>query len=288
MESEKSAIVCLLRGIRNDRAAQNWLPTLALVLGAIVAVSFWGRAAFAQNAASQPADPKTDISGLWLVHDPGSGDWSAFFDNVPKPEITPSIVKMNEEDNARVAAGNVVNTGGRGGGNCPAGNLPMMMASSPPLNIVQSRDEILIGTEGARGRIIYMDGRGHPDPSTPGYTASGTGHSIGHWEGNTLVVDTIGFPAKVCDTRWPVMRVPGGGRVKDTTHLTEQIKLVSGGKQLSITFTWEDPTIYVKPHTYSYLYDIVPEGTPEETGNDLSDAAYLQRETQSVIPPPQN
>jgi hypothetical protein len=286
MKSDNTALITSQGVRRHDRRLQNYPAALFLVLGAAVLLSILGRAAFAQNTASQPADPKTDISGLWMVHDPGSGDWSSFFDNVPKPEITPAIVKMNQEDDARVAAGNIVNTGGRGA-NCPAGNLPMMMASSPPLNIVQSRDEILIGSESGRGRIIYMDGRGHPGPSTPGYSPSGTGHSIGHWEGNTLVVDTVGFPAKVCDTRWPVMRVPGGGRVKDTTHLTEQIKLVNGGKQLSVSFTWEDPTIYVKPHTYSYVYDLIPDGTPEETGNDLSDAAYLQRETQSVIPPPQ-
>jgi hypothetical protein len=286
MTSEKPFLITLPRGRKNGSAGRNWFVVFAAAVVAIGLIVAWGTSALAQNVASKPADPKTDISGLWLVHDPGSGDWSSFFDNVPKPEITPDIVKMNDEDNARVAAGNVVNAGGRGE-NCPAGNLPMMMASSPPLNIVQSRDEILIGTESGRGRIIYTDGRGHPDPSAPGYGPSGTGHSIGHWEGNTLVVDTIGFPAKVCDTRWPVMRVPGGGRVKDTTHLTERISLANGGKQLSITFTWEDPTIYLKPHTYSYLYDLVPEGTPEEGGNDLSDAAYLQRETQSVIPPPQ-
>lgn len=287
MKVEKPVFLIPLHRRRNIRSSSHLFAVSVLVLGVIVLLSFWGRVSFAQNAASQPADPKTDISGLWLVHDPGSGDWSSFFDNVPKPEITPEIVKMNADDNGRVAAGNIVNTGGRGG-NCPAGNLPMMMASSPPLNIVQSHDEILIGSESGRGRIIYMDGRKHSDPSTPGYAPSGSGDSIGHWEGNTLVVDTTGFPARVCDTRWPIMRVPGGGRAKDTTHLTEHIKLVNGGKQLSVTFTWEDPTIYLTPHTYTYLYDFLPHGTPEEGGNDLSDAAYLQRQTQSVIPPPQN
>ena len=262
---------------------KNWIAgTVA------VAVAVGCGVASAQNASSTPTDPKTDISGLWLVHDPGSGDWSSFFDNVPKPELTPAIIQMNKDDDARIQAGNVINTGGRGENCPPGGSLPMMMASSPPLNIVQSKDEILIGSESGRGRIVFMDGRKHPDPSTAGYTPNSSGHSIGHWEGDTLVVDTIGFPARVCDTRWPVMRVPNGGRVKDTTHLTEQIKLVNGGKQLSFTFIWEDPTIYLAPHRYTYLYDLVPNGLPEEGGNDLSDAAYLKREQQSVIPPPQN
>ena len=90
-------------------------------------------------------------------------------------------------------AGNVVNRAQRTA-TCPVGNLPMMMASSPPLNIVSARDEILIGAESNRGRFIYTDGRPHPDVKAPAYVASGFGHSIGHWEGDTLVVDTIGFP----------------------------------------------------------------------------------------------
>ncbi|HVT27601.1 MAG TPA: hypothetical protein VHE81_06240 [Lacipirellulaceae bacterium] len=228
------------------------------------------------QAPSEPNGQATDISGLWLVHDPGSGDWSSFFDNVPKPAILPEIQKMNDEENARVAAGNVVSTGGRGA-NCPTGNLPMMMASSPPLNIVQSKDEVLIGSEASRGRIIYTDGRQHPDAAGLKAINSGDGHSIGHWEGDTLVVDTIGFPARTCDTRWPVMRVPGGGRAKDTTHLTERYKLINSGKQLSVTFTWEDPTIYLKPHTYSYTYDLVENGLPLEGGNDVTDSDLLKQ-----------
>jgi hypothetical protein len=38
-------------------------------------------------------------------------------------------------------------------------------------------------------RIIYMDGRSHPEGLSPSYY----GHSIGHWEGDALVVDTVGF-----------------------------------------------------------------------------------------------
>jgi hypothetical protein len=230
----------------------------------------------AQTTAPEQSNAAPDISGLWLVHDPGSGDWSSFFDNVPKPAILPEIQKMDDEDNARVAAGNVVSTGGRGP-NCPIGNLPMMMASSPPLNIVQSKDEVWIGSESSRGRIIYTDGRRHPDAAELKALNSGVGHSIGHWEGDTLVVGTIGFPARTCDSRWPVMRVPGGGRAKDTTHLTERYKLINGGKQLSVTFTWEDATIYLQPHTYSYTYDLIENGLPLEGGNDVTDSALLKQ-----------
>jgi len=69
------------------------------------------------------------MSGLWLVQDPGSGSWSAWFNNVPKPTLRPDVIKDNEEIEKREAAGNVVNTMPRRS-DCPVGNLPMTMASS--------------------------------------------------------------------------------------------------------------------------------------------------------------
>src|SRR5215467_15212767 len=126
-------------------------------------------------SASAQAVP--DLSGMWIVQDPGSGNWADWFNNVPKPALRPEIIKDNEAIAAREAAGAVVNRAERLA-TCPFGNLPMMMASSPPLNIVQSKDEILIGAEANRGRFIYTDGRGHPDTHSPDYIAAGVGHSI--------------------------------------------------------------------------------------------------------------
>ena len=207
-----------------------------------------------------------DMSGLWLVQDPGSGSWAEWYDNVPKPQLKPDIIADNQRMAASEAAGNVVNRAPRTA-DCPVGNLPMMMASSPPLNIVVSRDEILIGSESGRGRFIYTDGRSHPDVKDRSYVPSGFGHSIGRWEGDTLVIDTIGFAPRVCDSRRPVMLVPGGGRAKDTTHLVERFRLVNPD-ELSVTFTWEDATVFLAPHTYSYTYKRLPEGLPIENNEE--------------------
>lgn len=216
--------------------------------------------------ASPAAAQHPDLSGMWILQDPGSGDWAAWYDNVPKPALRPEIIKDNEEEAARERAGNVVNRAPRTP-DCPVGNLPMMMASSPPLNIVASNDEVLIGAESNRGRFIYTDGRQHPDVKSPSYVASGFGHSIGRWDGDTLVVDTIGFPARVCDSRKPVMVTPGGGRAKETTRLVERYRLVNVD-ELSVTFTWEDSTVLLAPHTYSYRFKRLPEGTPIENNEE--------------------
>ena len=84
----------------------------------------------------------------------------------------------------------------------------------------------------------------HPDAEH--LIPSPNGHAIGHWEGDTLVVDTIGFQGGG--------GTPGGGRVTKNSHLTERFKLVDGGKTLSVTNTWDDPSVYLKPHTYEMTY----------------------------------
>ena len=248
--------------------------TVGVVASLLLAVSV----AYGQEK-KQTAAP-ADMSGLWIVQDPGSGSWAEWFDNVPKPQLQPDVIADNQRIVASESAGNVVNRMPRTAA-CPVGNLPMMMASSPPLNIVASHDEVLIGAESNRGRFVYTDGRSHPDVKDPSYVPSGFGHSIGRWEGDTLVVDTIGFPPRVCDSRRPVMLVPGGGRAKDTTHLVERFRL-AGPDELSVTFTWEDSTVFLAPHTYSYTYKRVPEGIPIENNEEPNAQPQQQYTTEKA------
>jgi len=152
--------------------------------------------------------------------------------------------------------------------------MPFMMGHSAALDIVQTSDEILIIPEMPGVRHIYMDGR--PHPALDALESSTVGHSIGRWEGDTLVVDTIGLVAGG--------GVPGGGRRTPETHLLERYRLLEGGQRMSVTFTWQDPKIYVKPHTYEYIYYKDPAETYAfEEWCDSNDP--LQR--QSIVPPEQ-
>jgi hypothetical protein len=251
--------------------------------------------ATAQQKTAGASQPSIDISGLWLVQDPGSGTWTDFFENSTGPApVLPEIRQYNEASRARQRAGDIVNRTAASD-DCPSGNapsysalLPMLMATSRPLNIVQGRDEILIGSESDRERFIYLDGRDHSIVNSKNYQPTGMGHSIARWEGNTLVVDTVGFVPKTCDSRFPIMRTPGGGLAKETTHLEERIELIDKGETLAFTFTWEDPTIFTKPFRYTYKYRKIPEGYPVEDADTARDTSYEQRLLQSVIPPPQN
>jgi hypothetical protein len=242
-------------------------------------------AAGALAVAQSSGAPPENFSGMWLVQDPGSGSFEDWFANVPKPELRPEIIEDNKKLEESAKAGNVVNTARRLA-SCPVGNLPLMMASSPALNIVAAKDEVLIGAESNRARFIYTDGRDHSEVKSSDYRPTGFGHSVGKWEGGTLVIDTVGFPARVCDSRHPVMPTPAGGRAKDTTHLTERIKLV-GPNDMTITFTYEDPTVFLKPHTFTYKFKRVIDGAPFENNDDNRDPGYQQRQLGSVATPEQ-
>src|SRR5581483_6582033 len=101
-------------------------------------ITFLGLLAFSVAAAAQTSiASSSDLSGMWLVQDPGSGSFTEWFDNVPKPELRPEIIKDNRALEASARAGNVVNRARRTA-DCPVGNLPLMMASSPALMIVSA------------------------------------------------------------------------------------------------------------------------------------------------------
>jgi hypothetical protein len=95
-------------------------------------------------------------------------------------------------------------------------------------------------------RYIFTDGRKHPEKEDLDPVSNG--HSIGRWDGDTFVVDTIGFNDR------GVSRLPGGGIRTPDSHLTERYRLMGNGARLSVTFTWEDPKVFQKPHTYEYRY----------------------------------
>ena len=89
-------------------------------------------------------------------------------------------------------------------------------------------------------RTIYMDGRGHPDPSERFVT----GHSIGRWDGDTLVVDTANFE----DHRSPYqIGVPSGGQ----KHVVETFRLTEDGTHIDLEFTLEDPEFLAEPMMHS-------------------------------------
>lgn len=118
-------------------------------------------------------------------------------------------------------------------GQCWPAGMPVIMTRVWPIAMVQKPTVIyMISAFLNAVRIIYLDGRPHTDPDVIVRTFNG--ESIGHYEGDTLVVDTTGF---VNDHHWMDTGIPA----TDALHLVERMRLIDGGKTLEIETTASDP-----------------------------------------------
>lgn len=107
-------------------------------------------------------------------------------------------------------------------------------------------------------RIIFMDGRGHPPADAP---HSKSGHSIGHWEGDTLVVDTTHIESGTF--------MNNGLTHSDNIHMVERFRMSQDGNTLWATQVYDDPDVFSglaarymawrrDPKGYIYPYDCDP------------------------------
>jgi hypothetical protein len=95
------------------------------------------------------------------------------------------------------------------------------------------------------GIVRRIDTSGRPHPAKKELNPTFAGDSVGHWEGRTLVVDTIGL--------LPQAEFLIGLRVTEKTHLTERI-LRKDPDTLQIDTVMTDPEIFAKPYSYTRLY----------------------------------
>jgi len=113
--------------------------------------------------------------------------------------------------------------------------------------IVQGRDRVVIMYEYPhRFRVIPTDGTPHPADPDPTWM----GDSVGHWEGDTLVVDTIGFNDKT--------ELPGGYKHTEALHVVERFHRTDFNN-LDYEATVEDPNVFEKPWTISRGFPLRPD-----------------------------
>jgi hypothetical protein len=119
--------------------------------------------------------------------------------------------------------------------------------TSLPYKIVQTPKLVVVLSEGNTHsfRRVFLDGRAHNLDLEPN---SWTGDSTGKWEGDTLVVDTIGFN----DRTW---LDDTGKPHSDQLHVIERYRRPDSGR-LEIQYTIEDPRFLTKP--YSFTRTLVP------------------------------
>jgi hypothetical protein len=212
-------------------------PTAGAMLGILLGVLAVGSAA----AQSPP-----DLTGAWERYRAPAGDPSA-----PPPEGSPPLkAPLLKEWEARRAAEREADARGepiaKGYTHCIPEGYPTMMGGPFPLEIVQSRSQINIAQEAySQVRRIYL---GKPQKKLEDVEPGFYGHSVGNWEGNTLVVDTIGIKDYV------VYRdVPHSPqlRVRERLHLVTPDILWD-------ELTFEDPAVLEKPWKVTFAYRRAP------------------------------
>jgi len=130
---------------------------------------------------------------------------------------------------------------------CRPTGIQGITAQKGAMLVIQSAQETALLFEDDREvRHIYMD-QTHPADLKPSYT----GDSVGHWEGDTLVVDTVGYNGKgVLDE----IGTPHGSQL----HLVERISKSKDGRTLTDELTFTDPEYYTKPFTKTRTWGLVP------------------------------
>ena len=176
------------------------------------------------------ADGKPDLSGVWwrpTTVDPG------------KPEFLPSALAIQKQ-----------RTDSNGKDSPQAHCLPSGPLRNGPLwQFVQSKDYLVyISDDESPGfHQIYLDGRHHPaDPNPAWY-----GHSIGRWDGDTLVVDRVAFDDRVYLDQESHPH-------SDKLHVIERYHRPDAG-HLEIEITVDDPGILAKPWTQKRVTDLANE-----------------------------
>jgi hypothetical protein len=114
--------------------------------------------------------------------------------------------------------------------------FPLMMSSSTPIQFLITPEEVLIVNAYKETRHIYTDGRDHPPVDDLWPTV--TGNSIGHWEGDTLVIDTIMVSE-------PNRFFQGNVPLSEQAHYRERIRM--DGDKLVDEWTIEDPVTLSGP-----------------------------------------
>jgi hypothetical protein len=190
--------------------------TLAATLLALVTAS-----------AAAGAQSRPDLTGLWISQ---AADISVIL--LPGEEI--SLTPYGAERYRKVDMANSPSY------KCLPYGPTRGLQSTNPFQIIQTPDLFAIITEHIDYRMIYTDGRGHPEDILD--YPEWMGHSIGRWQGDTLVVDTIGMREETwLDT--------AGFEHSDKLRVTERFQK-TGPDTIRLTVTIDDPVFYTKPFTY--------------------------------------
>jgi hypothetical protein len=193
--------------------------------------------------------PATSIAGTWFS--PGFG---GFTGSARKWVLTDAAKAVSAKMDARSTTQK----------DCVPIGLPFVTFYPVATTIEVQKDRVLIKTDWMdTDRIVYLDGRARP----PASQTSLHGHSVGRWEGKTLVVETTNFSEHPMGSS---TNVPASPQKK----LIERFTLGEDGKSLMVSGTVEDPVYLAQPGEWTGRLEYRP-GMPHS--NQKCDVEIARR-----------
>jgi hypothetical protein len=197
---------------------------------------------------SAPPNPDPhDFGGIW---------WLQGYEYMLGPEpgvvppLKPEYLKVLER---RIRAKNRGTPEADASTQCLPHGMPRLMESPYPIEIVQMPGRLTFLHEVAHNvRRIYLNRPhlAHPKPTF-------LGDSVGHWDGDTLVVDTIGLNDRTF--------IDDEGSAHSTQlHTIERYRKIEGGANLELIMTVDDPVTLEHPYSYRRIYHWRPDARPAE------------------------
>lgn len=241
----------LVVGIRRLHAVTTSVLRWLSVVGFTLIIAWLTSTAYAVTTEAQPGDPGLrdpatsdsvpNISGVWQVR--GFDRYTKQVDG-SDPPWQPWNRKAFEERRAAEEAGTPLYDPTAA---CLPSGTPRIIATPYPAEIIQTPDSTVFLYEAQHlFRIVHMNQQ-HPQNVEPSFF----GHAVGHWEEDTLVVDTVGI---VGETQID----EGGTQHSDQMHVVERIRKNDDG-DLEILFTIDDPKAFTKPWTAKRIWKWRPE-----------------------------
>jgi len=235
------------------------ISSLFVVLG--LSLCSFAAASGAQAPGSGPTTAKfstPNLSGVWTRNlqrmgavknlsprtDVVIGDWQ---DPVLQPWAAALVRRHGDLEASGLAAPETKQT-------CWPGGVPNMLSVPSSIELLQTPTQVtLLYTNDHQVRTIYMN-----QPHSKNLKPSWYGESVGHYEGDTLVVDTVGLhthPMSLFD----VFGTPHTEKL----HVVERFHVVDGGKTLRVDIDVEDPGTFTKPFSMNARFGKVNYGFEE-------------------------
>ncbi|MDP9082754.1 MAG: hypothetical protein M3N50_03190 [Pseudomonadota bacterium] len=218
------------------RRGQKPFDTVAKAAAVILFAVLMDKSVQAQSAVHAPGKVPTqvaDFSGIWTDAEDQEKKF-AHLKNFQLP-YKPDWAEKYRLIRAKSQRGEHIHDGTS---ECLPPGMPRFFIFLYPIEILETPGQVTILTEYFNEtRRIFTDGRPHPKPDDLEPTFRG--HSIGHWEGKTLVVDTVGV-------RGDTLFSAAGAPHSDQMHIIERIH-ATGPNNLDWNATVEDPVALTTP-----------------------------------------